>query len=266
MACDIGKDTHKSASCGFFWSTPRCCLTISSSICQPNAPTKPKNKTTQRPSRAKALAEAARLATLKYNYFSPVPDKHRCLLQYADKFAFTSGTAGIFGTEQVMNLNSLFDPDNTGTGHQPYGFDQMATFYARYKVNAVSVKMTWNQPAVSGGVVAYLVEPAASLSLTSATISRISELPNVVVRVMPTVEPTTLAFTIQMHTLLGLSKAEYDAQFDDYAAAIGASPAKLTLLRFSFANILDVGGTGCSMLLQMTFDSTFFSRASYAAS
>ena len=31
-------------------------------------------------------------------------------------------------------MNSLFDPDQTGTGHQPYYFDQFAALYNRYTV------------------------------------------------------------------------------------------------------------------------------------
>ena len=36
--------------------------------------------------------------------------------------------------KQYMRMNSLFDPDQTGTGHQPYYFDQFAALYNRYTV------------------------------------------------------------------------------------------------------------------------------------
>lgn len=38
--------------------------------------------------------------------------------------------------DYVFRANSLFDPDLTGTGHQPRGFDQWATFYGQYKVHS----------------------------------------------------------------------------------------------------------------------------------
>lgn len=36
--------------------------------------------------------------------------------------------------------NGLYDPDITGTGHQPMGFDQMAAFYNHYEVIGAKIK------------------------------------------------------------------------------------------------------------------------------
>jgi len=39
----------------------------------------------------------------------------------------------------VWRLNSIFDPNRTGTGHQPMGHDQYAVLYNRYRVTDVTV-------------------------------------------------------------------------------------------------------------------------------
>ncbi len=44
----------------------------------------------------------------------------------------TSGALGVY----TWKANSLFDPDSTGGGHQPYGFDQFKAYYATYQVMA----------------------------------------------------------------------------------------------------------------------------------
>jgi len=49
-------------------------------------------------------------------------------------------TTGLALGSYSFRMNSLFDPDFTGTGHQPYYFDQLAALYTRYVV--VSSKIT----------------------------------------------------------------------------------------------------------------------------
>jgi hypothetical protein len=56
----------------------------------------------------------------------------RVTLKYVDSYTVgpTSGAA----SNQRFNLNSLFDPDDTGSGHQPYRYDQLVDVYTRYRV------------------------------------------------------------------------------------------------------------------------------------
>lgn len=54
-------------------------------------------------------------------------------LRYSTTFALTS-TSGVITGTQVFRANDLFDPDFTGTGHQPMGFDQLMAFYNHFCV------------------------------------------------------------------------------------------------------------------------------------
>jgi hypothetical protein len=60
------------------------------------------------------------------------PPSYRCKLRYADSISVTS-TSGIPQT-YVLTANGLYDPDITGTGHQPAGFDQMMVSFEHYTV------------------------------------------------------------------------------------------------------------------------------------
>jgi len=53
-------------------------------------------------------------------------------LRYVESYTLTSNSGA--AAKQVMRMNSLFDPDFTGTGHQPYYFDQLSALYKRYVV------------------------------------------------------------------------------------------------------------------------------------
>lgn len=65
-------------------------------------------------------------------------------LRYVQDVQLTS-TAGAPGFYQ-FRANSLYDPDYTGTGHQPMRFDQMAAIYADYCVvgSKINVKHVGN--------------------------------------------------------------------------------------------------------------------------
>jgi len=67
------------------------------------------------------------------------PDQLRTVLRYKENgISFTASTTP---AAQVYRMNSLFDPNLTGTGHQPNQFDQLAALYLYYVVTACRVKV-----------------------------------------------------------------------------------------------------------------------------
>lgn len=55
-------------------------------------------------------------------------------LTYADNFFHTLPCDGSTSVSQIFRSNSLWDPDQTGTGHQPHGRDLWASMYNYYTV------------------------------------------------------------------------------------------------------------------------------------
>ena len=63
------------------------------------------------------------------------PDKWVGRLKYSDFITLDSTALGsAVPTYHTFRANSLFDPDKTGQGHQPRGFDQLAAIYDHYCV------------------------------------------------------------------------------------------------------------------------------------
>lgn len=66
------------------------------------------------------------------------PVKMQAMLTYNVPFAVITGTSTSAGS-LVFSANGLYDPDITGTGHQPIGFDQLMLFYNHYVVTTSKI-------------------------------------------------------------------------------------------------------------------------------
>ena len=49
--------------------------------------------------------------------------------------------SGLSKAPYIFTLNGLYDPNITGTGHQPRGYDQITPFYKAYTVLGVSIRI-----------------------------------------------------------------------------------------------------------------------------
>lgn len=75
---------------------------------------------------------ARRRRSLPLNGF---PDKWVGRLKYTDFITLDStATGSAVPTYHTMRANSLYDPDRSGSGHQPRGFDQLSAIYDHYCV------------------------------------------------------------------------------------------------------------------------------------
>lgn len=78
------------------------------------------------------------------------PSRILTKLRYVDTYALvsTSGTVA----KQVLYLNSTFDPDNTGTGHQPLYRDTYAAVYDEYAVVSTKAIIDFQSLATGTGL------------------------------------------------------------------------------------------------------------------
>jgi len=72
--------------------------------------------------------------------FDPFPAKIRARLRYNEVVAMDSAAGA--PAHYFFRANSLYDPNYTGAGHQPNGFDQLSLLYHHYKVVSAVISMT----------------------------------------------------------------------------------------------------------------------------
>lgn len=70
--------------------------------------------------------------------------KQNCVLRYHESFTLNPGVAGI-PAAYIFRANSCYDPDFSGTGHQPRGYDQVMAMYQYLAVREVQIEV-WFQP------------------------------------------------------------------------------------------------------------------------
>lgn len=87
------------------------------------------------------------------------PNRYRGLLRYADTYTLNS-TSGAVAT-QVISANGLYDPDISGSGHQPVGFDQMMVSYEHYCVTGARIRANFHNNTAS-------VYPTCSIGLSAS--------------------------------------------------------------------------------------------------
>lgn len=106
------------------------------------------------------------------------PDEIRSFV-YCDHIQLSSSAATyITGAKETFRLNSLFDPNLTSAGHQPYAYDQISGMYSYYRVYEAAFEIKFVNPSTDYQYAAVLIQSSAdSYSLTGKTGNYIAEKP-----------------------------------------------------------------------------------------
>jgi hypothetical protein len=81
---------------------------------------------------------------MSFSGFTPLPARLHARLKYVSSGVALS--AGVTPGVHVFSANGLYDPDITGTGHQPRGFDQLIALYDHYVVLKSKCKVEFSAP------------------------------------------------------------------------------------------------------------------------
>lgn len=91
----------------------------------------------------------------------PFPSRTTAVLRFSKNLSLDASVP--VAANNVFRANSIFDPDQTGIGTQPYGHDQYAAIYGRYRVKAAYITV---QNTSTGNNACMGVTVRASTSLT----------------------------------------------------------------------------------------------------
>ncbi len=170
------------------------------------------------------------------------------------------------GTPYTFNLNSLFQPRSGG--HQPFGFDQLAALYQRYKVNKVKVMVQSDGGSSAAGfqVLAVLPPGSTQTTLNLLTAGQFGENFNgSTIRLSNnSVVPIVYERTFDIAEVAGLTKSEMAANIEDYSALVTASPTRVVTMEVNYAP--DLAAQTVFHHVTLVFVAEFWQRVSLGQS
>lgn len=167
-----------------------------------------------------------------YGFISP-----RCQSTFKYNEVIDMSAATTVGGQYVFKLNGMFDPNTTGTGHQPYGFDQMMNIYQRYVVTRAKYTIVvgnTNDRMFVGTIAASTVTTSVT---NAATYNLAAESPHSIIKSLnynggP---PVTIERSHESTQLLGVTKRQLLAD-DLFQGTTTTDPTNLTVLTIFWYN------------------------------
>lgn len=156
---------------------------------------------------------------------NPIAQRYICKMKYAEVVGASTGGSS-YGAYR-FNLNSIFDPNQSGTGHQPYGHDTLQTLYNRYRVISCRYRISAIS-SDSANLQVAVIPTNETISPTS--ISEVRENPRAKYALQANGSPLKIiSGNVSIPSLVGRTKTQYMAD-DRYQAQFGGSPSELAFL------------------------------------
>jgi len=182
-----------------------------------------------------------------------LPDRFRTKLVYSENYQITNAAAW---NDRVWNINSVFDPDQTGVGHQPRYYDQLAALYNRYRVLSCTIDLSVRQRTTHG--ISVLVIPNNSVTaLTPSTVPAELRRSGVCKITSANQPPVVYRTKFEPWAITGVSKMQYMTD-DRFQAAVGANPTE-AICAHQYIEAID-GSTAVDyeFIAQLVYEVEFF--------
>ncbi len=215
--------------------------------------------------RTSASKQAANFYSRIYNGPAPsragFPKTRKATLTYADSVSLSASAIGVF---HQFNANGCYDPDSSGAGHQPHGFDQWMAFYNHYTVESVSVKLTvLKDDTTSGspGIIGISLAPDTTTTDLS-TLSKYLEYPyrsntkiSGIVSQMALPQASTLYWKPDLKMFLNAGKSMVNES--QFRGNVSSNPSEGAILNISKYPLNGNTAIDCQCLVEINYDVVF---------
>lgn len=181
-----------------------------------------------------------------------IGDRCQAKLKWVHTNSLTSGVAWAY---YQYNMASLYDPNYTGAGNQPAGFNEMMALYAIYHVNSVKIRLTFSAAGSTAasnhyhfGFAATSDNPVGS-SPQELSLNNYGEIRQAYI---DAAGQNIIKRYYSLSKILGVPPAEY-YESDAYEGTSTTSPSKWPYFTVGVFNVDQTTATTCYYTLEMTF-------------
>jgi hypothetical protein len=165
--------------------------------------------------------------------------------------------SGVSSSLRVISMNGLYDPDVTGVGHQPMGFDQLMAIYGRYQVMRCTVKATCTN--LSNTAIQMTILPSlVSTAIGSSHVAAEQLWAKTILISNSTGGMNTKSLTLSMSPARFIGRAVTSV---NYTGDASNNPA---LQMYDKIQLYSADGTSnvtAEVLLEVTYDAYFYNRS-----
>jgi len=187
----------------------------------------------------------------------PGPAAVRRFVAYSEVRTLTEGAAGT-GAYYQYRINSMYDPDFTGTGTSSIGYSQQMAMYSRHRVTRVRVMLNWALSTAGPAQVGFMY----GMSTTpTATLTRWPVEPNSHSKLLNGITGSRSGWVVDQNVPLAKVAGVTQRQFItdlDFAAIVGANPSAgiyLTIFVIGYAGTPTTAVCEVKLIQEVQFSS-----------
>ncbi len=188
----------------------------------------------------------------------------KCRLRYFERITLSTTSSVNTASVYSFRLNSLYDPNYTGTGHQPYQFDQLTTIYNNYRVERADFKVVFIPDFATQGLqggAACFTDTNVADSSNGKTLSELKEKAVTQFRPIATQDNranyATLRGSILMHKGFGVTPVQYQGD-DNFQAQYNANPSRTFYLELGLVDPGANPGSTTWVDVEITYHTTMW--------
>jgi len=153
---------------------------------------------------------------------------------------------------QTYRINSLYDPDETGAGVQPVGFDEIMALYYYFRVEKVRIKITVVNGGTAGIVACQLSRESTDPTQITAVAANNSGRSEMIAGTYGH-NRSVMYYYVDIKDYLGLKMNVGD----DLQGTVSGNPSRMVYLHVALEEI-DLSAKDMSLFCEFEFETRFF--------